>query len=225
MRTSRAWTSIWKITNTPKVPRFLLHSARFKLQPRSCLVCAVAIMQICPVLFASLLFPLRISSLAIEPVSISFDNHNNTLLNQSLPSDRTNPHLGYCSLIIDRPDLSHFNQEACTEAIPIACSNLTFFEPEYPLRDRWIWTNLPGCSLAFFVPMAAEWDILPTKQQCEVHVFGFLVELCVPSNVWNLGKINVFSPPTPGDPGRAWVQNHPRYLISPKQLDIEAPPL
>ena len=208
-----------KMTNTSKVPRFLLYSAKSGHQTRPCLVCAVAIMQICLVLFASLSFPLRILSLNIEASSVSLNNHNITPLNQSRPSNRTYPHIGYCSLIVDRPDLSHFNHEACTEAIPIACSNLTQFEPQYPFRDRWIWTNLPGCSLAFFVPMAAESGVLPTKQQCEVLIFGFLVETCVPSNVWNLGKINVFSPPTPGDSGRAWVQDYPRYLISPKQLD------
>ena len=182
-------------------------------------------MQICPVLFASLLFPLTILSLAIEPFSISFNSRNITLLNQSGSSNRTFAYRAECALIHNRPDLPNFHEDACTEAIPFACGKLTDFEPQFLVRDRWIWTNRPGCSLAYFVPMAAEPASIPTKQECEAQVYGYMVKECVSSHIWDLGTINVFSPPTPGDSGSAFLQDYPRYLVSSKQLDTGAPPV
>lgn len=176
-------------------------------------------MQICPVLFASLLFPLTILSLAIEPFSISFNTHNISLLKQAQPSNQTNAYRGECSFIRDRPDLPNFHKDSCIEAIPIACSKLTFFGPTHIVKDRWIWTNLPGCSLAYYVPREAEFRDIPTKEVCEVEIFSYLVERCVPWPEWNLGTINVLYAPNPEEPGDAFLRDFPRYLVSPKQLD------
>lgn len=181
-------------------------------------------MQICPVLFASLLFPLTILSLAIEPSSINFNSHDITLLNHSRPSNQTsNAYHGECSFIPNRPDLPNFYEDACTEAIPIACSKLTYFNPELLVKDKWIWTNLPGCSLAYYIPLPVALRNIPTKQECEVQIFGYLVQKCVPSGSWNLGLINVLDPPTPSNPGSAFLWSYPRYLVSSKQLDTGTP--
>ena len=182
-------------------------------------------MQIGSVLFASILFPLTILSLVIEPSSINLNSLNITLLYQSQPSNQTNPYRVVCSVIPRRQDLPNFHEDSCVTAIPIACAKLTTFAPEYLLRDKWIWTNLPGCSLAYFVPMAADSRSIPTKQDCEANIYGYMVETCVPSNWINLGTINVASPPTPSGAGRAWLQDYPRFLISPKELDTVAPSL
>ena len=180
-------------------------------------------MQIRPALFASFLFPLRIVSLAIEPSSISLNSLNITLLDQSRPSNQTNAYSGECSIIHDRSDLPNFHEDACTQAIPIACSKLTYFNPELIVKDRWIWTNLPGCSLAFYIPMPRGRGNIPTMQECEVQIFGHLVQQCVQPALWNLGTINVFTPPTPSNPGSAFLWSYPRYLVSPKQLDTGTP--
>ena len=203
----------------PNIPRFLLHSTKFNLQLRLWLVCAIAIMQIGPALLASLL-PLTIVSLAIEPSSINLNSLNITLLDESQPSNQTKPYSGECSVIHDRSDLPNFYEDACTTAIPIACSKLTNYRPGLLVRDRWIWTNLPGCSLAFYVPMQVLRANVPTLQECEEQIFGHLVQQCVQPALWNLGTINVFSPPTPSNPGSAFLWSYPRYLVSPKQLDI-----
>ncbi len=183
-------------------------------------------MQICGVLFASLLFPLAILSLAIEPFSISFNSHNITLLNQSRPFNQTTAYRAECSLIQDRPDLPNFHEDACTQAIPIACSKLTDYAPRWLVKDRWIWTNLPGCSLAHYIPMVVKPGSIPTRQECVSQVYGSLVQKCVvESHSWNLGKINVLTPPYPRGAGSAFFQDRPRYLVSPRQLDTIPPPV
>ena len=182
-------------------------------------------MQMYPVLFTSLLFLRTILSLAIEPFSISFSSHNITLLNQSPPSNQTNTYRGECAFIDNRPDLPNFHEDSCTLAIPIACSKITYATPRYLVKDRWIWTNLPGCSLAYYLPMAAPPVFIPTKQECEVQIYEYLVQKCVGSPLVNLGTINVLSPPSPRGPGMPFNKDLPRYLVSPKQLDIRAAPV
>ena len=177
-------------------------------------------MQIRPILFASLLFPPTILSLAIEPFSVSFNTHNITLFNQSQPANQANDYMGDCSFLRDRPDVPNFYEDSCIEAIPVTCSKLTYYEPHLLVRDRWIWTNLPGCSLAYYVPMAVHRRDIPTNEECQVQIYEYLVHKCVPWPHYNLGTINVLSPPLPHDSGEAFLPHYPRYLVSPKQLDI-----
>ena len=179
-------------------------------------------MKVLSIFFAFCLYQVGIRSLAIDGPLISVNTQNLTVFNLTQIFDQNSHHelSVECHNIRDRPDLPNFHEDSCFHGIAFACHKLTYYEPQYLVRDRWIWTNLPGCSLAFYVPVGAAIRRLPTVEECQVDIFNNLIERCVVSSRWNLGTMNVFDPPTPNGPGAAFLRNLPRYLVAPAQLDV-----
>lgn len=84
------------------------------------------------------------------------------------------------------------------------------------MRDKWIWTELPGCSLGYYLP---EETIVPFLGQCEAS-FGDIVELCSTNSRFNAGGINVEEMPDFSGNGRAVVEGRLRYAMAPERLTL-----
>lgn len=84
------------------------------------------------------------------------------------------------------------------------------------MREKWIWTELPGCSLGYYLPDEA---VVPYKGQC-LHAFNEMVELCSTNSRFNAGEINVGVMPDFSGDGHAITEGQLRYAMAPERLTL-----
>lgn len=84
------------------------------------------------------------------------------------------------------------------------------------MRDKWIWTELPGCSLGYYLPEDAP---VPWRGQCE-RTFESILELCSTDSRFNAGGINVEEMPDFSGDGRAVREGQLRFAMAPERLTL-----
>lgn len=165
-----------------------------------------------------LIYVLGVVSLVIDPSSFTFIKKYNNQLNNTQTLNLTIPHSIDC-VKITAPELPALDPAVCREVIPAACEKLSTRFPFMVRRNQWVWTSLEGCSLAYFVPAQAPKSQFPAKDECQQQIYGRIVDRCGLYSQYNGGTINVYTMPTPGDPGEALTHGYPRYLMAPNELD------
>ena len=172
------------------------------------------------VILPLLMHTLGAVSLSIDSPSINFAVQYNNLLNYTSPINQTNRLYDIecqhtTDLTIPAPD-----KEVCEDIIPAACEKLS---PRFPfpvMRNKWVWTSLEGCSLAYYMPEVAPRSLIPSVKECEEQIYGAMIEKCTRmTHRYNLGTINVFTPPDPHETGLPIAFGLPRYLVASKELD------
>lgn len=103
----------------------------------------------------------------------------------------------------------------CDVVIGIICHQLGP-APEELVRDRWIWAELPGCALGYYLPARA-WAA--DRGHCE-RTFEAVVGLCASDSRWNAGGVNVEVMPDFSGDGRAEREGRMRYAMAPERLTL-----
>lgn len=135
-------------------------------------------------------------------------------INNTFTSALTIP-IPECVRITDPPMLG-LNPSNCEIAVPIICKRLTHAPVEQLRRDVWIWTELPGCSLGYYLPEEAH---VPYEGPCN-RIFEWMVELCSTDSKFNAGGINVLELPDFSGPGSAVREENMRYAMAPERLTL-----
>ena len=87
-------------------------------------------------------------------------------------------------------------------------------------KNKWEWTSLEDCSLAYYMPEQASRSLFPSVKECKEQIYGAIIEKCTPmTGRYNVGTINVFVPPDPHWTGSPMTFGYPRYLIASKDLE------
>ena len=175
----------------------------------------------CPV-FTLLLQILPTSSLAIDTTSPSslFQNQdttpNTTLLFQLQLSNLTDSYYVECDRVTSPPP-PELNPSHCLDAIPIICSKLTQTPPSHLMRREWIWVELPGCSLGYYLPETSG-GVIPSVEECKRDIYGLIIERCGFKSHYNVGSINVAQLPKEDRPGLPMTEGYLRYVMAPERL-------
>ena len=166
------------------------------------------------------LYAFRALSLSITSESFKFAEQYNHQLNYTSTINQTDRRYHIDCRKISRPHLPTPNPAACGEVKRAACEP---FDPDFPfpiVRDRWAWLTLKGCSLAFYIPADADVSLYPSVYECQEKIYGAMIRTCVHnSGQYNIGTINVNTPPDPNFEGSPLVHGHPRYLMAYEELD------
>lgn len=137
---------------------------------------------------------------------ITLPNNNLTLTNTVDPE---------CVKITD-PPMVGLNPTMCHVALQIICNRLTGPRPEQLVRDKWIWTELVGCSLGYYLP---HWATVPFLGQCE-RSYSEILELCATDSRFNAGGINVLEMPDFSGDGQGVMEGLVRYAMAPERLTL-----
>lgn len=164
------------------------------------------------------IYVLGVVSLIIDPSSFDFTKKYSNQLNNTQALNLTIPHSIDC-VKITAPKLPALDPAVCREIIPTACEKLSTRFPFMVRRNQWVWTSLEGCSLAYFFPAQAPRSQFPATHECQQQIYGLIVDRCGSYSRYNGGTINVYTMPTPGNPGEALTHGYPRYLMAPNELD------
>jgi len=113
--------------------------------------------------------------------------------------------------------MTGLNPTHCAELVPIICIPLNVTAPARPARDKWIWRELPGCALAFYLPEHAP---VPPVDVCKGLIFGEIVEMCATRSRFNGGGINVDALPDFGSDGTAVDEGGARFLMAPERMTL-----
>ena len=70
------------------------------------------------------------------------------------------------------------------------------------------------------MPGDADVSLYPSVDECEESIYGAMIRTCAQnSGQYNIGTINVDTPPDPNFEGLPLVHGHPRYLMAHEELD------
>lgn len=105
----------------------------------------------------------------------------------------------------------------CADLVPIICTPLNVTAPYRLVRDKWIWRELPGCAMAFYLPVRAP---VPAMDVCTGLIFGAIVEMCATRSRFNGGGINVEELPHWGSDGTAVEGGEARFLMAPERMTL-----
>ncbi len=129
-----------------------------------------------------------------------------------------NLHLGYappvCYFLTD-PPMTALSSSKCALLAGDVCADLEARGPE--ARGKWIWEEISGCALGYFLPDGAE---VPHKYHCEYGIFDKIRRQCAGGWQYNAGAINVFELPDFGGDGSGMVEEWGRYLMAPERLTL-----
>ena len=128
-------------------------------------------------------------------------NGHNIQLNIGLPPPR-------CHSITD-PFMTPFSISKCAFLAEETCSEFALHGPKG--RDIWVWSQISGCALGYYIPDNA---ILPTKFTCEYLIFEKIRTMCGTDARYNAGSINVEQLPSSSEDGTALVPGAGRYLMA-----------
>ncbi len=161
-------------------------------------------------------------SLSIDPPSFNFAVQYNNLLNHTSAINQTyHPYDIECHYISD-PYIPAPDIEVCKQAIPTACQQ---FSPHFPfvvLRNEWTWISFEGCTLAYYMPDDIPRSHFPSTDECEEQIYEAIIDRCTHARGrYNVGTMNVITPPTPGGEGLPFKSAYPRYLIAFEELDSQ----
>lgn len=148
-----------------------------------------------------------------------FQDHNTTSFRLPRPN-LTHRYYVDCERLSDQA-LPGLNPSNCLTAAPVVCDALASLRPTTTLVERWIWLELYGCALGYFLPLAyrrRELE-LPSEEECNRDIYGAIIAQCAFDSRYNAGSINVESLPKGRDrPGQAMTEGYPRYALAPAEL-------
>ncbi|KAL9065291.1 MAG: hypothetical protein Q9161_008320 [Pseudevernia consocians] len=153
--------------------------------------------------------PANLITLPSNTNNTNTNNNNNN--NNILPSAYT----AECVRITDPPMIG-LNPTNCDIAIGIICHRLTGPRPTQLVRDKWIWAELPSCSLGYYLPEDA---YIPYLGQCQKR-FEEIVELCSTDSRFNAGGMNVREMPDFSGDGEGIVEEGVRFAMAPERLTL-----
>lgn len=126
----------------------------------------------------------------------------------------TTPPLAECHYI-DDPPMSALSSAKCAFLTGDTCSDLAQFGPE--ARDQWIWHEISGCALGYYIPGGAA---VPSLYQCDNLIFDKIRRECAGDLRYNAGSINVLQLPHWGDDGTDFFGGIGRFLMAPERLTL-----
>ena len=83
-------------------------------------------------------------------------------------------------------------------------------------RDTWVWTELPGCALGYYLPDKA-WK--PRPRTCAGDL-EYIVDMCSTDLRFNAGGLNVAEMPSFSGQGRAETEGAVMYAMAPERLTL-----
>jgi hypothetical protein len=163
-------------------------------------------------LFATLhlaFLPFLASSFVLNP---ALSNHL-TLTNLTLPLLRAMvPH---CVRITD-PPMTGLKPTVCENIVSIHCRIMDEIPVEVIGRNKWIWTEEPGCAMGWYFPRHAR---LPTLGSCEAIHEG-MVERCARDSSFNGAAVNVAELPNFGDDGKVLSEDRGMFIMAPERMTL-----
>jgi len=168
-----------------------------------------------------ILLPLLLQFLAVPSSALTTRPLNLlTVGNRIRPFNLTeNGYHVECVKITEPPQIG-LNPTMCEAAVPIACGKLNFPQPERLVRDKWIWIEMPGCALGYYLPAEPMPGRIPSKAQCEENIFGAIVEKCGTNSRFNAGNINVDDMPSFSGDGLPLTPGYPRYVMAAERMTL-----
>lgn len=155
---------------------------------------------------------LALSSTPLNLLTLSTTTTDAT--NLTLPPPLTAP--SPTCLKITEPSMVGLNPTNCEICTQIICIKLTQPRPEQLRRDKWIWAELEGCSLGYYLPDEA---LVPSSGQC-TGTFEAIVQTCSTDSRFNAGVVNVRDLPDFSGDGRAVEEGKLRYAMAPERLTL-----
>ncbi len=119
-----------------------------------------------------------------------------------------------CYFLTD-PPMTALSSSKCALLAGDVCADLESRGPE--ARGRWIWEEISGCALGYFLPDGAE---VPRKGECEYQIFDQIRRECAGGSQYNAGAMNVFELPDFSGDGSGMVEEWGRYLMAPERLTL-----
>ena len=115
------------------------------------------------------------------------------------------------------PPLRPADPTACTYAATIACRLLS--QTSFPriVKGKWVWSNVSGCSAAFYFPPEGTSSLIPDLGGCK-ETFGDIARNCARRPRENVGSINVRTLPRWRDTGSAFDEGTVRYLVASMEI-------
>lgn len=118
---------------------------------------------------------------------------------------------------IDSPPMTSLSPTSCELASQIICQRFASQTTTQLVRDRWIWTEVPGCAVAYWLPEDA---LVPDPVACQVRNIGAILEKWAYGSRDNAGTINVDNLPDFGKDERPIVEHMMMYLMTPERLTL-----
>ena len=118
---------------------------------------------------------------AASPASLlTLNNHTNI----NIPLYLTE---ALCARITD-PPLAGLNPSNCDIVAEITCQRLVNVPREHLVQETWIWSELEGCAMGYYLPDGAR---VPNRHTCEGVIMKEITEKCARDSRFNAGSINV----------------------------------
>ena len=117
---------------------------------------------------------------------------------------------------ITNPPMVGLKPTDCEAVMSTLCQRLAFWEPDQLRRDVWLWTELPGCALGYYLPTIT---IPPSWGQCH-NAFQQIVELCSTDSKYNAGSLNVAEMPDFSGSGRPITEGETMWAMAPERLTL-----
>ena len=119
-----------------------------------------------------------------------------------------------CYFIPDSP-MAILSSLKCAFLAGDVCEDLAGRGPE--ARDKWIWWEVSGCALGYYIPFGAN---KPNLRQCEDLIFREMRDQCASNWIYNAGAINVLDLPDFGSDGTAVWYDTGRFIMASERLTL-----
>ena len=106
----------------------------------------------------------------------------------------------------------------CSYAVEVSCGAINkTSEPANPIRrNKWIWTETPGCAVAYYVPQGSGVRV-PKAPECTEIMTG-LIDKCAFNSSVNAGSENVAVMPDWSHDGVEELVDEAMYILAPERL-------
>ena len=136
------------------------------------------------------------------------------LSGHSLNLNVTVPLPPVCYFVTD-PPMTALSSSKCAFLGEHACTHMILVGPS--TRNKWIWSEVSGCALGFYLPQAAA---VPSLFDCEIRIFEKMRSECATDWRYNAGAINLFELPDFNQDGTAMVEDEGRFMMAPERLTL-----
>ena len=117
----------------------------------------------------------------------------------------------HCTFI-DNPQSPGLDPNSCAQLAQATCIRFTI-DPRVD-RNRWIWSEQPGCAYGYYLPREAG---VPSTEDCH-QILESIQSLCARDERFNAGSVNVRDLPHFADDGSATFDREGRWIMAPERL-------
>jgi len=153
-------------------------------------------------------FTFLASSFVLDPAF----NHHLTLTSLTLPLHAM---VADCVRITD-PPMTGLKPTVCENVALIQCQRLDEIPVQAITRNKWFWTEEPGCAMGWYFPRDAR---IPTLGACEL-IYEAMVERCARDSKFNGATTNVADLPNFGDDGKAMSEDRGMFIMAPERMTL-----